>query len=650
MISNEEKINLAKKTALIAGVFTALVSLLMILNYLQIRASDPLESEVLQVLVERLSADPGNQALMDEIRQYDLLARKAYFNSLWQIRTGAWLLVIGAVVLIAALRIWFTLGFTIEKPSHEGMKERQKRIMAQRWLAVAGAVVLGLTVASAFFSADHLKRFDAAQLAVDDPADGIQQVDIVRRVREGAAGAMVRPQRADGQDGDAGRDDDPGADDGQAAGTLADALSIDAETTGADRDAGAATDAAGRAATPGAAAGADLPVISPMLTTASVTMNHNAFRGPWSNGISPRRNIPGNWDGPSGRNIRWKTPIPLHGYNSPVLWEDRLFLSGADATKRVVYCLDRHSGRILWEREANNIAGSPATPPRTTDDTGLAAPTLTTDGQRVFAIFGTGDIIAFDFDGNRLWARNLGVPLNHYGHSSSLVTWDGKVFVQYDTQETARVMALNAATGQTVWETRRTSGISWASPIIMQHNGQYQLVLSAVPNVAAYDIATGRELWSVNCMSGEVGPSPTYGGGMIYAANEYAKLVAINATTGQIVWEDNYYLPEVASPLYHNGLLYIATSYAVFACFDAASGEFLWEFDADDGFYSSPVFADGKIIAFDMGGKAYVFRPGKTPQLVGSPVLGERVYATPVFADGKIYIRGNRHVYCIGDP
>jgi hypothetical protein len=337
----------------------------------------------------------------------------------------------------------------------------------------------------------------------------------------------------------------------------------------------------------------------------------------------------------------------MHGYNSPVLWGDHIFMSGASPQKRIVFCIDRLSGKIRWEREVNNIPGSPATPPRTTDDTGLAAPTLTTDGQSVFAIFGTGDIIAFDFDGNRLWARNLGVPQNHYGHSSSLLTWDGKVFVQYDTQAGSKVMAINNETGETVWETNRTDGISWASPIIARINGQYQLVLAANPSVSAYDVKTGSELWKVDCLSGEVGPSPAYGGGLIFAANEYAKLVAIDPVSGTLVWDDNYYLPEVSSPLVHDGLLYVATSYAVFACFDAGTGQFIWEFDADNGFYASPMLADGKIFIFDIEGQAYIFEPGRVPQLIASPSLGEKVYASPVFSNGRIYIRGNKHLYCV---
>jgi outer membrane protein assembly factor BamB len=608
----DEKIRRVKQVIWISGIFTALVSLLLILNYLQIRASEPLESVALKMLVERLSAEPANQALMEEIRQLDLLARKAYFNSLWYIHTGAYLLLIGSIALIAALQLYFTLRFSIDKPSHELLKEKQKRQKAQRWIALAGAVVIVSAGLSALFTADHLQQFESGSSVAEATDPGIEQVDITRQ-------PGMTQTRAE---------------------TVESTESVEITTT---------DDEVHEDEVAGGASVKPVPVARKPLTVEAVRRNHNAFRGAWGNGNSARRNIPTNWDGTSGNNILWKTEIPIHGYNSPILWEDRLYMSSANNTKRVVYCLDRHTGKILWERVVNNIPGSPATPPRTTEDTGLAAPTLTTEGNIVVAIFGTGDIIAFDMEGDRLWARNLGVPANHYGHSSSLLTWDGKVFVQYDTMQGARLMALNINTGQTIWETPRDSGVSWASPLLVEVNGKYQIVLSANPDVAAYDISTGQKLWSVNCMSGEVGPSPAYGGGLVYAGNEYAKLVAINPANGELVWDDNYYLPEVSSPVYHDGLLYIATSYAVFACFDATNGEFLWEFDAENGFYSSPVIADGKIYIFDLDGQAYVFQPGREANLISSPVLGEKVFATPVFADGRLYIRGNRNLYCIGN-
>lgn len=575
------KTDRARITAIIAGVFTAIMSLLLIFNYIQIQSSDPLENLALKTMVERLYAEPGNQELAEEVRNLDLLTRKAYFNTIWHIRTGTFLLLFGAIVLVIALRVHSGQLFLISKPTDEKRGEIRSRTITQRWILAVGFAVILIAFSAAFFTADHLSEYSVAETQQEFAEEnGIERIEIV------SADSISEPEEA------------------------ADTLIV--------------------------------------LTEAAVRQNHNAFRGAWGNGISPRTNLPVEWDGATGKNIIWKLELPMHGYNSPILWGNRLFFSGATRSRRVVYCVDRQNGRILWQREVNNISGSPATPPKTTDDTGLAAPTLTTDGTGVYALFGTGDIIAFDFDGNRLWARNLGVPDNHYGHSSSLLTWDGKIFVQYDTHSGSKVLALGAIDGKTVWETKRSNDVSWASPILAKVNNEFQLILLANPNLAGYDIKSGKQLWSVNCMSGEVGPSPVAGGGLIYATNEYAKMVAVNPNSGKIVWEDRYYLPEVSSPAYHNGLLYITTTFAVVACFDATTGKFLWEYDSNSGFYSSPMIADGKLYVFDTDGKAYIFKPGRDPDLISSPNLGEPVFATPVFANGRIYIRGNKHLYCIG--
>lgn len=611
-MESKDKIKKVQTIAWITGAFTALVSLLMLLNYLQIRGSEPLESSVLKLLVERLSAEPDNAELAAEIRQLDLLARRAYFSSLWQIRTGAVLLLLGGIAFVAALLTLHNLRFKIEKPNGASIAERLKRDKNQQWIIASGAILFGLAALSAFLTEDHISKFEVYR----HTAQAVAPDDRIERV------TIQRSETAEIADGD----------------ELPDEVEVEVEETSTDViEPEEIAEEAETTAQP-----------EHQLLRSDVERNFNAFRGPWGNAVSNHSNIPVDWDGKSGKNIRWKTRIPVHGYNSPVLWGDYLFLSSADKDQRLVYALNRHTGEILWERAADQIPGSPAVPPRTTDDTGLAAPSVTVDGKRVFAIFGTGDIIAFDFAGNRLWARNLGVPDNHYGHSSSLLTWNNMVFVQYDTQSGSKVMALDVATGNTVWEKRRTSQVSWASPILAEVDGSFQLILLGHPDFSAYDIHTGEQLWSVDVMSGEVGVSPVFGGGLVFAANEYATMVAVDPRTGEIKWQDRYYLPEVSSPVYHDGLLYIATTFAVLASFDAQTGDFIWEFDAEDIFYSSPMIADGKLYVFDTSGRAYIFRPGREPELIATPELGERVYATPVFANGRIYIRGNEHVFSIG--
>jgi outer membrane protein assembly factor BamB len=384
------------------------------------------------------------------------------------------------------------------------------------------------------------------------------------------------------------------------------------------------------------------------LNASVIRNNHNSFRGPFGLGVIYHKNIPVEWDGDAGKSVVWKTPVPKPGFNSPVVWGNKVFLAGADEKNREVYCLNSADGKLLWTGKAGNIPGSPSSPPRVTEDTGLSAPTVTTDGKGVYAIFATGDIVAFNMDGQLLWAKNLGVPDNHYGHSSSLITWDNKLFVQYDTNKGGKVIALNTANGETVWETTRKAKISWASPVLAEVDGSYQLLLTADPIVAGYDINTGKELWSVECMMGEVGPSVAYSDGIVFAANEYARMVAIDIKTKEILWEQDMYLPEASSPLAHSGLVIVATSYGVLACYDAKTGDQYWEHDVGTTLYSSPVTAEGKLFMMDNEGVMRVYEFSKEMKLLKENKLGEKAGTTPAFSNGRLYIRGENHLFCIG--
>jgi outer membrane protein assembly factor BamB len=366
-------------------------------------------------------------------------------------------------------------------------------------------------------------------------------------------------------------------------------------------------------------------------------------------GISYHRNIPEDWNGSAGTNIKWKVACSKPGYNSPVIWGDKLFISGGDGQARIVACYNRHTGQLVWEKEVTGIPGSPASPPRVTDDTGLAAPTMAVDGSRVYAIFATGDIIAFDMNGTKIWGRNLGVPNNHYGHSSSLLVWGNKVVVQYDTNSSGRMLALNTASGETIWDVSRPVHISWASPILIEKDGKMQVVTSADPYVSGHDLETGKELWKVEAMMGEVGASAAFGDGLVFATNEYARLVAVEPKAGtEFIWEDDEYLAEASSPVAYNGLLYTATSYGVLVCYDASTGEKKFEKEFNDGFYSSPMIAEGKLYIVDMDGVTHILKADASGTIIAEPELGENVYAVPALADGLIYLRGESNLYCIG--
>lgn len=590
----------------ISGVFCLIVATLLIANFWQMKKSEPLESKTIDALVERLSKEPDNEALKEEIRGFDLLARKAYFTSTWQVKTGAWLLLFGTVVFAVALKVNSDIRKQILPPEPSGEEPLAARKKASLWLLSAGALFIVLAILAAFSSTDHLKNYFPAQNLA---ADGSVPEDI----------PVVKIVQADAQDQQESQNTETGA-------------------------AGTATEG-GTTETP---APEQKEPAKKLAGIEDFKKNHATFRGFLGQGISYHKRIPVEWDGGTGKNIRWKVSLTKPGFNSPVTWSDRIFVSGGDQKARLVSCFDRNTGQLIWEHEASGIPGSPSVPPKVTDDTGLAAPTMAVDGNHVYAIFATGDLLAIDLNGKRVWARNIGVPENHYGHSSSLTVWGDKLIVQYDTRKGGRMLAMNIFTGETMWDVKRNSKISWSSPILIEKNGKMQIVTTGDPLVAGHDVETGAELWSVNALMGEVGPSAAYYNGLVYATNEYARNVAVKPESGSsIVWENNDYLAEASSPVAYKGLYIVATSYGVLACYDALNGEKYWEHEFQHGFYSSPMIAEDRIYAIDMGGVMHIIGADKTGAIIGEPGLGEAAYATPVFADGRIYLRSKSSLYCI---
>jgi len=384
------------------------------------------------------------------------------------------------------------------------------------------------------------------------------------------------------------------------------------------------------------------------------------FRGPGGRGVSAYANIPTQWNGTTGEGVLWKAAVPLPGQNSPVVWGGRVFLSGASKTQREVYCFDAHSGDLLWRSPVEGVPGSPLEPPKIMDATGYAAPTTATDGERVYAVFANGDLAAFDLDGRRRWAKNLGKLDNHYGHASSLTTWRKLLIVQLDQgpplepedPTKSAIIAFDGATGEIEWRAERHVPVSWSSPIVIEAAGQAQLVTAGEPWVIAYDPETGAELWRVKCLSGEIGPSPIYAGGLVFVAQEGAVLAAIRPDKGaagsaKIVWTSDENLPDTVSPA-SNGELVFTVAGVVVACFDAKSGKLLWDHEFERSFNSSPGIAGGQMYLMDTKGVMHIFEAGRAFKLAGTAPLGEKSDTSPAFADGRIYIRGTKHLFCIG--
>jgi len=612
----------------IAGIFSAIVSIIMLLNYWQLQRSKPLENEVLTSLVEQLKNDSGNEQLKEDIRRLDLMVRKAYFTKQWQIRAGAFLLIGAVVILVTALRMYQSYSDKIEEPGSEDRHLGRELLKVHRWIMYSVLIIFGLALIAAWLSNDQLSKTYALTAQDEEQVESDVEEIMIRSGEDRQGQDLTDEMQDTGQEG---RGDE------------------DIAETLEEQDAGMEAEVTGEAGAIGDEGVEETTVTIAETAALSFIDQYPSFRGPNGLGISNNHNLPVDWDGASGRNVLWKSEIPLPGFNSPVIWGDRIFLTGASQTEQYIYCFNSSNGELRWEHPVNDINRSSGAVPRVTDDTGLAAPTVATNGKVVCAIYATGDVVCVDLEGNRKWAKNLGLPDNHYGHSSSLLTYQNLLLIQFDTNKEGKVMALDLATGELKWETERVSKISWASPILAMIDGHMELILSSSPHVAAYDPVTGTELWALECLIGEVGPSPAYDDGVVYAANEYAVLVAIKPDTQpEILWETNEYLPEVSSPVADDGMVFIGTSYGVIVCYDASNGEILWEYECDDGIYASPVIADGKVYFLDTGGKMYIFSKEKTMKLLGEPELGEGTVSTPSFSDGRIYLRSYENLYCIG--
>jgi len=387
-------------------------------------------------------------------------------------------------------------------------------------------------------------------------------------------------------------------------------------------------------------------------TWEEVQMEWPSFRGPGSNAIAHYTTAPATWDVEAGTNVLWKVESPMPGNNSPVVWGDRLYMAGADAEKREVYCYDVNSGELLWTTTLAPLPNTPAGDLDVMEDTGFAACTMVAHGSQVFATFANGDLVALDQDGKQMWGFNLGLPENHYGHSSSLIAYDNLLFVQYDQSEDGKLLGLDIATGKEVWSTPREK-ISWASPILAHTTLGPQLILSSEENADAYAPTTGALLWSEQCLGGEVAPSPAYANGMVFVANEYA--VASGITLGgtaeavetEVTWQFDELLPEVSSPVGDGTHFYFGTAIGDFVCLDAATGEERWVEEMDEGFYSSPILVGDRIYLGDMAGIMHIVKAGESFERLGAIDMGEPVYATPAFMDGRIYIRTESQLYCI---
>ncbi|MGD0340723.1 MAG: PQQ-binding-like beta-propeller repeat protein [Bacteroidales bacterium] len=379
-------------------------------------------------------------------------------------------------------------------------------------------------------------------------------------------------------------------------------------------------------------------------------INFPFFRGEDSRGIAGGSGFPTEWNYETGMNIKWKAALRGNGKSSPVIWGDRLFVTAAEGLLCKVYCFNKRSGKLLWTVTVSGIPGEPSVLPKMAEDAGLAVSSVAACSKAVCAVFANGNLISLDHDGRKLWAVNLGVPSSSYGYSSSLLIFENTLIVQYDSDKKISLMGFDIETGKLKWETIRSGRPVWSSPVLAHFGNVKQVVLNGNPATAGFDAATGKLLWSLDCLSGDVAPSVAVNSTMVYSVTDYAKLTAIlPGTSPSEKWEDNTYTPDVSSPVATDEFLFVATGYGDVACYDAQKGDTLWTHYFMDPFYASPIIADNKVWFLDRTGKMHIVKKSEKFELVSESSIGEPSDCTPAFSEGRIYLRGKENLFCISE-
>ena len=370
-------------------------------------------------------------------------------------------------------------------------------------------------------------------------------------------------------------------------------------------------------------------------------------------------------------NIAWRTEIPIFGLGSPVVWRDRVFLSGsyeheADETdpeaeipppELRVLCVDRATGDILWDN-AVDIPGGFDEEFEEADDSGYAATTPATDGKHIIAFFANGILAAFDFEGEQAWIRNLGIPDNMYGATNSLIVENNILLFQFDQgmdaeDELSKLYGIDTATGKTLFAIPRPVAGSWASPSIIRTPERVEFITLSDPWIIAYDPSNGKEFWRMDLLSTDMTPSSTYADGMLFVTSESAELYAIkpggqgDVTETHVAWSHDDGMPDIASPVTDGKYVLQPASGGFLNCVSVERKETAWEKYLPESASASPILADGKVYLFCEDGSAWIFKMGDEYEHVGTGDVGEQIYATPAFVDSQIIVRGVERLICI---
>jgi outer membrane protein assembly factor BamB len=418
-------------------------------------------------------------------------------------------------------------------------------------------------------------------------------------------------------------------------------------------------------------------------TTTVSAENWPQWRGPGSQGISSESNVPTDWS--PTRNVAWKTELPA-GHSSPIVWNDRIFVTaaiegevvpGAKAAGHTVdgqvwihpdsvaadrkqtmkvLALDARSGTVLWDRTAYEGTVYDARHRRSS----CAGPTAITDGRMVYAYFGPEGLYAYDFGGRLVWKvvehfKTLGL-----GTGTSPVLFQNLVIVQRDEDEgkASVIAAYDKQTGREVWRTPRPVQISWSTPVLVAAANRTELVTNGTELAIAYDPATGKELWRTKGVESNAIHTPLVGKGLVIVTAGFPekKVIAIRAGAvpddKRVAWTYAKGTGYVVSNILYGDYVYLLTDTGIVTCLDAATGAIQHEGARPpiaSHFMGSPVAYGGLIAMTSEEGDTFMLKAGAKPEVVGTNSIDEPVYSSPAIANGRIYIRGEKHLFAIGN-
>jgi outer membrane protein assembly factor BamB len=407
------------------------------------------------------------------------------------------------------------------------------------------------------------------------------------------------------------------------------------------------------------------------------------WRGPLATGAAPHGEPPITWD--ENTNVKWKVPIPGLGNSTPIVWGDQVFILTAVDTGRpaapgdipkpdprfqvrttppttyfrfVVLCFDRATGQVRWERVATEQVPHEGLHPSTT----YAAASPTTDGRSLFVSFGSRGLYCYDLAGNLRWKRDLGRLHTRlgWGEGSSPTIHGDALAVNWDQEADSCAYALDARTGETRWKVSRDEPTSWATPLVVEHNGRTQVVLNGTKRVRSYDLDTGRLVWECGGQTLNAIPSPLLAGNLVICMTGYqgtaAYAIPLDATgdltgTGKVAWHHDRGTPYVPSPLLVGDRLYFTqANNALLTCLDVKTGKPHFDRQRLPGLtslYASPVAAGGRIYIPSREGATLVIKDADRLEVLGINRLGDPIDASPAVAGRQLFLRTAKSLYCL---